>query len=105
MERYFEWDPEKEQKNVKKHHGLNFDDALLVFEDLERIERYDEEHSDEEDRWQTIGIVGDTIFVVYSEQEDEIYRIISARIATSKEKELYYGDYTKDIEGWYKANQ
>ena len=46
-------------------HGIDFETAMLVFNDLQRIEIYDMEHSKEEDRYNTIGMVNDVIFVVY----------------------------------------
>lgn len=85
----FEWDEEKERSNVKKHH-IDFDTAKKVFNDVYRIEIYDVQHSTDEDRYNTIGLVSDVLFVVYTERSDNI-RIISARLATDKEKEIYYG--------------
>lgn len=88
----FEWDDVKEQINIKKH-GLSFSVAARVFEDPDRIEIYDELHSITEDRYNTIGMVNDILFVVYTERINCI-RIISARIATRQEKEIYnYGKY------------
>ena len=91
----FEWDDTKEQINIKKH-GMKFKTALLVFEDENRIEMYDKEHSDDEDRFITIGMINDTAVVtvaavVYTERGEAI-RIISARTATKKEQEMYYYD-------------
>ena len=89
----FEWDDEKEQKNIIKH-KIDFSTAALVFNDDYRIEMYDERHSVEEDRYITIGQVNNFTFilmVVYTERKDAV-RIISARLATKKEKEMYrYG--------------
>ena len=45
----FEWDEDKNQLNLKKH-GIDFETAMLVFNDLQRIEIYDTEHSIYEDR-------------------------------------------------------
>lgn len=50
---------------------------------------FDFEHSVEEDRYIAIGKVGDVLFAVFTERKD-IVRLISARLATSAEKELYY---------------
>ena len=44
----FEWDEEKNRINKNKH-GIDFETAMLVFNDLERIEIYDLEHSVDED--------------------------------------------------------
>ena len=50
----FEYDEEKNQKNIEKH-GISFRNAARVFFDYDRIEFYDEEHSENEDRYNTIG--------------------------------------------------
>ena len=80
----------KNQLNRKKH-GIDFETAMLVFNDLQRIEIYDEEHSITEDRYNTIGLVEDVLFVVYTERKDNI-RLISARVATPKERSIYYDE-------------
>ena len=90
----FEWDENKEKINIAKH-KIDFKTASRVFADERRIEKYDEEHSFEEDRYITIGMIGGVaviLMVVYTERKDAI-RIISARKATKKEKEEYlYGE-------------
>ena len=53
------------------------------------IEMYDIDHSDEEDRFIAIGMVGNIIFVVFTERKERI-RIISARSATEEERRLYF---------------
>ena len=87
----FEWDDEKERKNIAKH-GIDFSTAALVFGDEQRLEFYDEHHSDAEDRFITIGNIGGTIevlTVVYTERGEAI-RLISARRATKREERRYY---------------
>ena len=84
----FEWDEEKNAMNRKKH-GIDFRDAALVFNDENYLEFYDAEHSDDEDRYNIIGKVGEILFVVYTERKTRI-RIISARIATPLERRWYY---------------
>ncbi len=107
----FEYDEEKNLINLEKH-GISLRNAALVFFDYDRIEYYDETHSDiEEDRYNTIGSVnqsmigagnkGGILFVVYTERtaytennkQVEVTRLISARKATGFEKGLYYGKY------------
>ncbi len=87
----FEWDTEKEQANIRKH-GISFTTAALVFHDPKRLEYYDEKHSDTEDRYATIGMVGDVLTVIYTERTTNI-RIISARPATANEKRRYWNGY------------
>ena len=117
---FFEYDEEKNKKNIEKH-GISFKSAARIFFDYDRIEFYDEENSIEEDRYDTIGdlsagqsvmfskqdtLIGsitkeDALFVVYTERvkkvvngdEIEVTRLISARYATSFERGLYYGKY------------
>ena len=115
----FEYDEEKNRKNIEKH-GISFVTAARIFFDYDRIEMFDEEHSQEEDRYNTIGdtsagnltVIGnlggfsdglnDILFVVYTERETvsregetvEVIRLISARLATSFERGLYYGKYS-----------
>jgi uncharacterized DUF497 family protein len=96
----FEWDPGKEKIN-REVHGISFSTAKFVFNDPERWERCDSNHSEGEDRWQTIGLVDKVLFVVYAAQK-EIIRIISARIADENERKVYNGK--ANIKGWRKAN-
>ncbi len=84
----FEWDEDKNIRNRQKH-KISFETAAHVFDDPNYIEMYDFEHSVEEDRYIAIGKVGDILFVVFTEKRDTI-RLISARLATSVERELYY---------------
>ena len=65
----FEWDDEKAITNLKKH-KIAFADAVYVFQDDNRIEFYDAEHSDTEDRYVAIGMVGTVLFVVFTERKE-----------------------------------
>ena len=87
----FEWDDEKAALNLKKN-GVRFETAAKVFNDEYRIELYDAEHSIDEDRYNTIGMVDNVLFVVYTERRNRI-RLISARPASKKERSLYYDRY------------
>ena len=96
----FEWDPEKERENFEKH-GIGFEAAERIFYDYRRVERHDDDSSDDEDRWQTMGEFDDVLFVVYTERRDVI-RIISARIAEPFERRIYYGN--SEAYGWQRVN-
>jgi uncharacterized DUF497 family protein len=98
----FEWDPDKEKENIKKHH-ISFSTAKLAFNDPERFERYDSKHSEKDDRWQTLGLVDQLLFVVYTERGDYT-QLITARLADQDERRVYNGDGKRDLEGWTKAN-
>jgi hypothetical protein len=86
-----EWDDNKAELNWKKH-KIYFEDAALVFLDENRIDEFNEEHSDFEERRKVIGMVENILFVVYTERGEKL-RLISARNATRKEKEDYYGQF------------
>lgn len=55
-----EWDDNKAEINYKKH-GIRFRIAARVFLDENRIDYFDELHSDTEERWKVIGKVRDSI--------------------------------------------
>ena len=86
----FEWDPDKANANQKKH-GISFKDAIKVFDDDDAaLELYDEDHSDCEDRFITIGpIRNGLVIVVWTERLDDVIRVISARWVTLNEQQLY----------------
>jgi hypothetical protein len=84
----FEWDEAKNTINKEKH-KISFETAAHVFDDPQCIEMFDFEHSTNEDRFIAIGKVGDVLFVVFTERKDSL-RLISARLATSAERSLYY---------------
>ena len=79
----------RKERDKKKKHKISFETAVHVFDDPDYIEMYDFEHSKDEERFIAIGRVGDILFVVFVERGENI-RIISARLATDMEKELYY---------------
>ncbi len=83
----YEWDPNKEKSNYKKHR-VKFADAVGVFEDENAITIQDEHKG--EDRFITIGIdfLSRILVVVYTFR-DIIIRIISARKATVCERKIY----------------
>ena len=83
------WDKKKSALNFQKH-GVRFETAALVFADDNLIERRDERHSQDEGRWQAIGMVEDVLFVVYTERGEAV-RLITARAATPNERSEYYG--------------
>ena len=89
----FEWDPDKERINIQKHR-IDFTTAARVFDDLNRIVKYDEKHSINEDRYIVTGIAKDYLLIVtvaYTVRLEK-FRIISARPATKEErKEYIYG--------------
>lgn len=90
----FDWNPDKEKQNIRKH-KTNFRLASTIFRDASQLTLYDEEHSQDEDRWITIGLdeTGILRVVIHTfeqtDQDSSMIRIISARKATFNEQELY----------------
>ncbi len=94
MRYYFDWNPNKAKVNLKKH-GVSFEQASTIFLDPRMISVFDTEHSEDEDRWATIGIDrnGILLVVVHTFQQLDAascrIRIISARKAMRKETKQY----------------
>lgn len=90
----FEWDDKKATSNLEKH-GVGFDEAKTLFDDLFSIELFDPDHSEDESRFVIVGEsnLQRLLIVSYTERGDSV-RIISARLATPKERRDYeYGRY------------
>ncbi|NUO78861.1 BrnT family toxin [candidate division KSB1 bacterium] len=92
----FSWDARKSRANYKKH-GVMFDEAATCWLDEYAKETYDEEHSQNEIRWLMIGRSDlDRLLICwYAERrigQQQVIRLIGARLATLKEKEMYYGN-------------
>jgi len=85
----FIWDPNKAARNMQRHR-VSFDEAMEAFFDPMAIDDYDAEHSDDEARFNLIGLSSQRVlFVVYTEPDDDTIRIISARKAEGKLQRLY----------------
>ncbi len=89
MEHRFEWNDEKARKNLEKHE-VSFDEASTIFDDPMFITLLDSEHSQDEDRFITIGLSSKNrlLLVAHTERKDKI-RIISARKAAKNEEKFY----------------
>ena len=84
------WDEAKNDANTRKH-GVSFEQASRIFAGgADYLEIFDDQHSEDEDRFLVIGPIHlGVIVVAYTEREDETVRIISARRATRREAEWY----------------
>ena len=90
----FEWNDEKNRFNQRKHDGLAFETATLVFNDPLALFRKDRIVEGEQ-RWHAIGsALGAMLPVVhvyrvkYPNDEEENIRIISARQANKRERRI-----------------
>lgn len=84
-----DWDPLKDVANFLKH-GVWFEDACCIFDDPNRREEEGDRDYGEE-RWSVVGKADSTIVVVIFTERAGRERIISARKASSKEVQRYYG--------------
>ena len=84
----YQWDPAKARANVQKH-GVEFADAVGVFDDPDAITMEDPD-SEGEQRFLSIGldILGRIIVVAYTYRGDDA-RLISARKAIKQEVRIY----------------
>lgn len=107
----YEWEERKNLENQRKHGGISFELAALVFEDERRLIELDRVDEAGEQRWHALGAVsivpgvGVVLLVVHAyripdgdgmggaakevNDEEEIVRIISARRADKHELERY----------------
>jgi uncharacterized DUF497 family protein len=91
---HFEWDPAKARQNARKHR-VTFERGATVFLDPNALSLFDEQHSEEEERWITLGLDQTGALLVishtyYEEAENSArVRLISARKATRNETKQY----------------
>lgn len=85
----FEWDDAKAESNERKH-GVSFAEAMTVFGDPLSLTGFDPGHSDDEDRYITMGTsaAGRLLIVSHTDRGDKV-RLISAREATRRERRDY----------------
>ncbi len=85
----FEWDPHKAESNLQKH-SVSFTEAGTVFGDDLAITVPDPDHSDDEERFITVGWSNRRrlLMVSHTDRGDRI-RIISARELTNAERKEY----------------
>jgi uncharacterized DUF497 family protein len=85
----FEWDPHKASANARKH-GVSFQEATSVFGDPLAITFEDPDHSADEKRDITFALSNRKrlLVVAHTEREGRT-RIISARLMSRKEREIY----------------
>jgi len=91
----FEWNAIKAEENKRKHR-VSFEEACTIFADPLILTLHDENHSDDEDRWVSLGTsaLGRVLVVIHTwpdpdESNEEIVRIISARLANKRERAVY----------------
>jgi uncharacterized protein len=85
----FEWDKSKATANLKKH-GVSFEEAKSVFDNLLAVIFDDEAHPVGEKREIIIGHSrNNRLLLISFTERPKAIRIISARLATRRERENY----------------
>lgn len=91
---HFDWDPLKARSNLADH-AVSFRLAATVLRDPLALSVYDEEHSENEERWATLGLAenGQYLVVIHTFEQtsptEATIRIISARPAERAEIKDY----------------
>lgn len=97
MELDITWDPAKAQTNLSKH-GVSFTQAASVLLDPLALTVFDAAHSDQEERWFTLGqALGGTLLAIAHTYQTTgpataTVRLISARAATRRERAQYLNE-------------
>jgi len=85
----FEWDPIKANLNFWKHR-VSFEEASTALLDPLSKTSLDPDHSVDEHRFIAFGISArQRLLVVSYTERDDVIRLISARVATRREREIY----------------
>ena len=87
------WDPDKDSDNLRKH-GIDFETAALVFNNPLTLTYEDDDPNHYEQRWKTIGPLGEAIITIVHTWTNRgttpmSGRIISARKASRNERREY----------------
>ncbi len=94
MKYSFEWDPRKAKDNHRKH-GVSFQKAATIFRDPFALSVFDQEHSEGEERWVSVGLAsgGELLVVIHTFRQADsgqiAIRVISARRPTRRERRQY----------------
>jgi len=85
----FNWDEAKRSTNIEKH-GIDFYIAFLLLQTESLIQEVDDRKDYGELRYRATGKWGDKILVVVYAVDNGTIRIISARRANSRERQIYW---------------
>lgn len=85
----FEWDERKAKANFAKH-GVDFEEARTIFNDPLLLTFEDVDHSNQEQRYLSLGISSDgRLLIAAHTEEGDIIRLINCRKATRRERRTY----------------
>ena len=86
----FEWDEAKAEQNYRKHR-LTFPFSARAFADENGLDLADDRMDYGEERWMRIATVEGRVICVACTRRAEAFRLISARLATRRERRMYHG--------------
>jgi uncharacterized DUF497 family protein len=89
----FEWDDAKAESNLKKH-GISFEAARRIFDDVFALDRVDSTTDYGEDRYLITGLVNGMLLTAAYTERNGRTRIVSARKATKREEREYHRSQT-----------
>ena len=89
----YSFDPAKQASNMKKH-GLDLADARKVIDSGQTVTFEDRRFAYGEERFVTLGPLGDTLVVVVTAETEDHIRIISMRKADRHEQSIYRENFT-----------
>jgi uncharacterized protein len=84
----YSFDPAKQASNLKKH-GFDFADARRVIESGKTVTFEDHRFDYGEERYVTLGPLGDTLVAIVSAETEDHIRIVSMRKADRHEQAIY----------------
>jgi uncharacterized DUF497 family protein len=84
----YSFDPAKQASNLKIH-GFDFADAQRVIESGKTVTFEDRRFDYGEERYVTLGPLGDTLVVVVTAETEDRIRILSMRKADRHEQAIY----------------
>jgi uncharacterized DUF497 family protein len=94
----FEWDADKDRENQAKH-GISFEEATHIF-DSPVLTKIDDRAAYDEVREITMGMLSpDAVLVVVHTERGENTRLISARKANRRERQIFYDYLATTFEG------
>jgi len=92
MDLLFDWNDEKAEQNLHDH-GVDFEDAVAVWDDMLRDEWSDEREVYGEDRWVTVGMTSHgmltVVYTIRHSEEGDVIWLISGRPSTRTECDRY----------------
>ena len=89
----FEWDKNKNERNIK-HHEIDFHDAASIFEHPMLV-KTDTRKDYGEKRLVGLGLLFEVVVVIVFTKRGDVIRVISIRRANKNERKIYQEKFTQ----------